>query len=330
MRSVGSLAGRDAELAVLERTLDALDHGGSLALGVWGEQRIGKSRLLGELAAAQRGVVLARQTRQRLLTPAIICLRGFVDKELGRLDSAKADEEEALDSALISGNVQVAYWASIELSVIALLRGRTEAALEHGQSAWEMLGAREYSQAGFVVADARLAAADPPGAVEALEAFDCVRPQMWTLDRVKAADVAVRVLLAFGRLEEATAVADRVPNAQIALRLDLSERTVEKHVSNLLAKLGLSSSTGVVRLLASAPARMGGAGAARPRMGAGYAVSPIPRAVESRDRGHVTRLDPRSLTQEGVQRCRPSTRSPSPPAFDCRMWSRATRPVSPC
>jgi DNA-binding NarL/FixJ family response regulator len=34
-------------------------------------------------------------------------------------------------------------------------------------------------------------------------------------------------------------------------------REVEKHVSNLLAKLGLSSRTEVVRLLAAAPARMG-------------------------------------------------------------------------
>ena len=34
---------------------------------------------------------------------------------------------------------------------------------------------------------------------------------MWTLDRVKAADVAVRVLLALGRVDEAGAWADRVP-----------------------------------------------------------------------------------------------------------------------
>jgi DNA-binding NarL/FixJ family response regulator len=39
-------------------------------------------------------------------------------------------------------------------------------------------------------------------------------------------------------------------NAQIAHRLHLSERTVEKHVSNLLSKLGLSTRAEVVRLMA--------------------------------------------------------------------------------
>jgi DNA-binding NarL/FixJ family response regulator len=55
--------------------------------------------------------------------------------------------------------------------------------------------------------------------------------------------------------EAAALVASGLTNAQISLRLHLSERTVEKHVSNLLAKLG--SRTEVVRLLAAAPAGMG-------------------------------------------------------------------------
>jgi DNA-binding CsgD family transcriptional regulator len=173
--------------------------------------RLFSGDFLGARAAAERGVTLARQTRQGLLTPAFVCVRGFLDQELGRLDAAQADQEEALDSALLSGNVQVTYWASIESSVIALLRGEIEAALEHGRVAWELLGTREYSQAGFVVADARLAAGDPMGARAALEAFGWVRPQMWALDRVRAAEIAVRVLLALERLDEAAAWADRVP-----------------------------------------------------------------------------------------------------------------------
>jgi DNA-binding NarL/FixJ family response regulator len=39
-------------------------------------------------------------------------------------------------------------------------------------------------------------------------------------------------------------------NAQIAHRLHLSERTVDKHVSNLLGKLGMSTRAQVIRLLA--------------------------------------------------------------------------------
>ena len=48
--------------------------------------------------------------------------------------------------------------------------------------------------------------------------------------------------------EIAELVAEGLTNAQIAARLHLSERTVEKHVSSALGKLGLSSRTGVVRL----------------------------------------------------------------------------------
>jgi DNA-binding NarL/FixJ family response regulator len=50
--------------------------------------------------------------------------------------------------------------------------------------------------------------------------------------------------------EVAALVADGQTNAQIALRLRVSQSTVEKHVSRVLAKLGLSSRAGVVRLLA--------------------------------------------------------------------------------
>jgi ATP/maltotriose-dependent transcriptional regulator MalT len=154
-------------------------------------------------AAAERGLSLARGTGQGLFAPAFVTLRGFVDQELGRLDHAEAAQEEALESALLSGNLQVAYWASIASSWIAVARGDVDAALVHGQKAWELLGTRSYSQAGFSVADARLAAGDTRGALAALEAFDWVRPALWTFDRVKATEIAVRVLVALGRVEEA-------------------------------------------------------------------------------------------------------------------------------
>ena len=60
------------------------------------------------------------------------------------------------------------------------------------------------------MADARLAAGDPQGALAALEAFGWVSPQLWTLDRLKAADVAVRATLASGA-RNAQAWARRAP-----------------------------------------------------------------------------------------------------------------------
>ena len=69
----------------------------------------------------------------------------------------------------------------------------------------------EYSQAGYAVPDSRLAAGDVHGAREALDTFGWVNPGLWTLDRLKAVEIAVRVLLALGRLEEAEDWARRAP-----------------------------------------------------------------------------------------------------------------------
>ena len=173
--------------------------------------RVFTGRFADARAAAERGVVVARASGQGLFAPAFVCLRGWVDAELGRLDAAEADEEEALESALLSGNVQVAYWTSIALSRIGLARGDVEAALAHGQAAWERIGVIEYSQAGYAVADARLAAGDVAGALAALEEFGWVQPALWTLDRLKASEIAVRALLAAGRVDEAATWARRAP-----------------------------------------------------------------------------------------------------------------------
>jgi DNA-binding CsgD family transcriptional regulator len=54
--------------------------------------------------------------------------------------------------------------------------------------------------------------------------------------------------------EVAALVGAGLTNAQVAMRLHLSERTVEKHVSNVLSKLGVGTRAGVVRLLATEPA----------------------------------------------------------------------------
>jgi DNA-binding CsgD family transcriptional regulator len=68
-----------------------------------------------------------------------------------------------------------------------------------------------WSQVGWTVAEARLGLGDPGGALEALETFGGVNPGLWTLDRLKALDVLVRVMLVLGRVEEAAELARRAP-----------------------------------------------------------------------------------------------------------------------
>jgi len=154
-------------------------------------------------SATERGLRLARQTGQGLLAPSFLGLRGFVAEEVGRLDEAEQDVDEALESAILTGNDHLEYWSVLVAAWIALARGRPDAALAHGERGWEIAGVVPWSQVGWTVAEARLALGDPQGALDALDTFGLVSPGLWTLDRLKAADVLVRVLLALGRVDEA-------------------------------------------------------------------------------------------------------------------------------
>jgi len=161
--------------------------------------------------AAERGLVLARRTGQGLLAPSFVALRGFVDEEFGLLDTAEEAQNEALENALVSGNDHLAYWSALVAAWIALARGRPEVALAHADTGWKLAGVVPWSQVGWTVAEARLGLGDPRGALAVLDSFGGVNPGLWTLDRLRALDVLVRVLLALGRVEEAAAWARRAP-----------------------------------------------------------------------------------------------------------------------
>jgi DNA-binding CsgD family transcriptional regulator len=196
--------------------------------------------------AVERGLVVARRAGQGLLAPAFRACVGMCDWEMGRPDTAEEAQEEALENALVSGNTHLAFWASVVLGWIALGRGRVEAALAHGQAAWDHVGVVPYSQAGYNLADARLAAADPHGAAAALEAFGWVNPGLWTLDRLRATDVAVRVLLALGRVEQAADLARRAPAEGGGRRTGVFGAVIaHAHASVLLAQDAAAEAAGV-------------------------------------------------------------------------------------
>jgi DNA-binding CsgD family transcriptional regulator len=210
-----ALAAVDAKLAEAGTLVDALSDeqvAERLPMLLWlGVSRLSTGKLHPGLEVAERGLALARRSRQGLLAPAFVVLRGLVRGKLGPLDGAEADAEEALESALLSGNAQVASFASGLLSWVDSARGRVDAALHHAQAVWDHLPAVPYTRAGWTIAEARLAAGDVSGALAALDEFGWPNPAMWPLDRVRAIDVAVRVLLAVDRVEEAASWARRMP-----------------------------------------------------------------------------------------------------------------------
>ena len=163
--------------------------------------------------SAERGLALARRTGQGLLAPAFLVGRGYAAEELGRLDAARDAGEEALESALVSGNARIQHWGSLLLTWVCLAQGRVEEAVGHAETAWRLSASQRPSSAAWTLADVRLAAGDAPHALAALEAGGWLDPRSPPRERVRALDVIVRALLAAGRVEDAEAWARRAPEA---------------------------------------------------------------------------------------------------------------------
>jgi DNA-binding CsgD family transcriptional regulator len=207
-----------------------------------------------------------------------------VYEPLGRLDDAEADEEEALESALVTGNPHLGFWASVAASSIALARGKTEAALSHGEAGWRFMGTVPYSAAGSVLADARLAVGDPQGALAALEAFGLGNPEMWTLQRLIGLEVAVRVMLALGRVEEAKTWTERAPAECGGRRTGIFGAVMAHAEGNVHLARGSTTRAATVALAGAAAGEQGQAPiwAGRCRMLAGEALAGCGRADAAR------------------------------------------------
>ena len=119
--------------------------------------------------------------------------------------------------------------------------------LRAASDTWRELGAPyEAAAVGLHLAEARRAVGDEEGA--ALELRACLA----TFEHLGArpdADLARELLgeadhvLSPRETEVLRLIVDGHTNAEIAAKLHLSERTVHRHVSNILTKLGLSSRT---------------------------------------------------------------------------------------
>jgi DNA-binding CsgD family transcriptional regulator len=283
-----TLAAVDRTIAEAEALVGALSDGEAaqrLQMLFWlGVARLFTGSFEPAGRAVERGLVLARRTEQGLLAPSFLALRGFVHEERGLLDAAEEAEDEALESALVSGNDHLTYWSALVAAWIALARGRPEAALSHAETGWKLAGVTPWSQVGWTVAEARLGLGDPRGALAVLETFGGVNPGLWTLDRLKALDVLVRVLLALDRVEDAAELARRAPAESGGRRTGVFAAINARAQAGVLLARGAATEAARVALAGAVAADEGLAAlwAGRCRTLAGEALGAAGRAEDAR------------------------------------------------
>jgi ATP/maltotriose-dependent transcriptional regulator MalT len=183
--------------------------------------------------AAARGLRLARETGQGFLASTFMSLLGYAAERSADLDSARMEAEDAMESALISGNATLMYWGSKLSAWVALAQGRVSDAIADAEVAVEATRSTPPSSAGWTLADARLASGDANGALRALESSGWVDPDLPPSDRLRALEVVVRVHLALGRREKAAEWAARAPEEAAGRRtgvLGAIARLIEAHV----------------------------------------------------------------------------------------------------
>ena len=153
--------------------------------------------------AAERGLRLARQAGQGFLASTFRSLLGYAAERSGELELAREAADDAVESALVSGNATVMWWGSQLSAWVAVAQGRASDAVSDAELAVEAARSETPSSAGWTLADARLASGDPSGALEALESFGWINAALPPSDRLRALEVVVRAHLALARREEA-------------------------------------------------------------------------------------------------------------------------------
>jgi ATP/maltotriose-dependent transcriptional regulator MalT len=216
---------RGANRAAVERANELLDQAEAL-IDALPDEAIGEGHLetliwltTAQLYAdrsagpsAERGLRLARHRGQGFLASAFVSLLGYAAERNGQLEAAHKAAEDAVESALVSGNATVMYWGSQLSAWVALAQGRASEALADAEAALEVVRSHPPYSAGWTLADARLASGDPDGAVEALKSTGWVDPLLPPTDRLRALEVIVRAHLALERIDDAAEWAAHAPD----------------------------------------------------------------------------------------------------------------------
>jgi predicted ATPase/DNA-binding CsgD family transcriptional regulator len=228
---------------------------------------------LGDLARCERHVDQAQAFYQESLTllreigavqeiPGTLHNLAYVDLDQGDLEHARALFHESLDAQRRLENKQGVLVSLLGLAAVAAARGlaaesmRLYAAVAANSPAnaailWspEKIEYERY----FGLARARLSRADfeaeqARGRALSLEkAIEYALQLPLSMARPAQADPAAAQLLTEREREAAILIARGLSNGEIADQLVLSKRTVEKHIANILSKLGFTQRAQIVR-----------------------------------------------------------------------------------
>jgi ATP/maltotriose-dependent transcriptional regulator MalT len=201
------------------------------------------------LAAIRRAVgETGEPLRRAALLPAYV----EIALALGEVEEAARASDELSAISDVQGSDALGAMSACARGAVALARGEAEGALtalRHSLQAWQELGAPyEAARARVLVGLACSALGDGDGATLELEAARGAFEELGAhldLSRVDSLLSSGTSRDAHGlsrrELQVLRLVASGETNKAIAAALVLSERTVDRHVSNIYAKLGVSS-----------------------------------------------------------------------------------------
>lgn len=244
-----------AELHRLAGRVEAADAGYRRAAALGRDVQPGLALLrreAGRAAAARSGLARALESDP---TPGrraeLLAARVELESEAGALGPARAAADELRRLAEAIGTGYLRALADRAEATALLAEGRPEAALPLLRRAWagwrELEAPYEAALTRVLLGRAARALGDEDGAQ--LE-FDAARgslvalgaiPDLARLERIAATARSAPGGLSPREVEVLRLVAAGASNRDIANRLFLSERTVARHVSNMLAKLGLGN-----------------------------------------------------------------------------------------
>jgi DNA-binding NarL/FixJ family response regulator len=195
-----------------------------------------------------------QETRERAGRALVLPAHVEIMLAVGDMDSARAGAEELRDIAHESGAMMLTAWAARSNGAVLLAADEPGQALEHLRDAYtrwrELEAPYEAARVRVLIALACRALADEDGATMELESA------RWTFEklgaepdirRVSELAVPARPASAHGltgrEFQVLRLVASGLTNRAIGERLSISERTVERHVSNIFGKLRVASRT---------------------------------------------------------------------------------------